>query len=356
MSLIDIIPSINHDLINLSYSTLATFQREGPAYLRDKNKTNLLQFRFGSLVDCMLSESDKVSERFEIASFSQPSAKVCNALEYIWNLLEDKETDLSRVDDNIIITAAKKYDCYPKYADSTILTKFRSSKCKEYYRLLSISAEKLLVERDVFERAEMCVHTLKNNPFTSYYFDDTEDSRYEKYYQLRVYFSIPVKVDEIIMENVGFVGIIDRLIVDHESHTIEIIDLKTTTKELEFEDSVWSWGYYIQAEMYRDAIKHIISQDQRYCNYQVLPVKFVCINQFTQAPLVWKYNLDSDNKIFKKLGYKHYIELAKEALFHIRNNKYTYPFTIYKNDGECEIKFPNVERRIAEKKFELLSK
>ncbi len=87
----------------------------------------------------------------------------------------------------------------------------------------------------------------------------------------------------------------DRIIVDHYNKTVQPIDLKTTGKaEEKFEDSVLHWNYYIQANMYTYILAHILSSDEYYKDFTILPFKFIVINKFTRTPIIWKYPLQID--------------------------------------------------------------
>lgn len=140
----------------------------------------------------------------------------------------------------------------------------------------------------------------------------------------------------------------DRIIVDHDAKTIQPIDLKTSgKKEEKFELSALEWDYYIQASMYTQILLDVISEDEYFKDFTILPFKFVVINRFERTPMVWSYPfsrlnrniIDDQQTLLQKNGYKSWRELIKEAAWHIENNKFDYSYETYMSGGERTIDF-----------------
>ena len=79
----------------------------------------------------------------------------------------------------------------------------------------------------------------------------------------------------------GLKGIIDKYIVDDESKTITIVDIKTTAKPLEnFAETVDFYNYWLQAAIY--SLLVIKNVDEKQQDYKII-FKFVAIDKYDQV-------------------------------------------------------------------------
>lgn len=320
-----------------SYSTLSAFLKEGPEILVHKERVDTDSLRFGSLVDCLITEPETLNERFLISDFKKPSEKVINILNSIWDSLENPEDDLTKVDDSTILRACEKYDYCSNYKDSTKLKYLMEG--KEYFRLLTIKDNKILISQEDYELAEDCVNELQTNPFTANIINVSNDPMVEDLYQLKFKTSLKIQ-DAIIPVRCMF----DKIRVDHSKKIIYPFDLKTTSKkEFKFGSSAIEWNYYIQATLYRDILLKIIAEDSYFSDFTVDPFRFIVINRYKRKPMLWRY--DQDNYLYRTLlerkGYKDYIELLYDANWHMTTGRFDYPRSVYINNGELEM---NIEQ------------
>ena len=79
----------------------------------------------------------------------------------------------------------------------------------------------------------------------------------------------------------GLKGIIDKYIVDDESKTITIVDIKTTAKPLEnFAETVDFYNYWLQAAIYSLLVIKNVDENQQ--DYKII-FKFVAIDKYDQV-------------------------------------------------------------------------
>src|SRR5690606_37531301 len=91
------------------------------------------------------------------------------------------------------------------------------------------------------------------------------------------------------IEYKGFVlrGIIDKIIIDHETKTVRLIDLKTGKGPVdEFTSSFIKWRYYLQEAVYVKAFTKICEM-LKLKGYTLLPFQFLYIGRTEKLPLVF---------------------------------------------------------------------
>lgn len=313
----------------VSYSSLATFERDGAKAIPTlKEKKTSEALRFGSLVDTMMTEPEELDNKFLIADISKTSEAVLSIVNKIYEGFDKSHNSLAAIDRNTILMYIKDANYYNNWKDDTRIDKI-ISEGKDYFSLLGLAGNKMLIAQQDFDQATLCVETLKMHPFTSKYF--TEDffaQSMEYHYQLKFKYK-----DNSVDVRCMF----DRMIVDHVNKTIQPIDLKTTGKnEEEFEASFLSWSYWIQANMYSQILLWNIEQDEYFKDFTILPFIFVVINRYNRTPLAWVDNnyltlgdrVDTNGNV-----HKHWLTLYKEFQWHVQNDKYDYSYDSYESNG-----------------------
>lgn len=314
----------------ISYSTLSTFARESQKvipHLHDKKDAEAL--RFGSLVDCLMTEPETLEERFFIVDFPSTSDKIETICKKAFDQ-ENPARSLELVKESILLEAMQEVGYYPNWKDETRLRDV-ISKGKEFYGLLFLAGDKTIMSTEDYKRAQACVEALKTNPFTKkIFFVNPFEPEVEKIYQLKF------RTEEIAECAVRCM--MDFCIVDHAKKTIRPVDLKTTGKDEEkFEDSFIQWLYMLQGTLYTQTLKALISKDEYFRDFTILPYWFIVINRYNQTPMIWEFEdtfwegdfLDSKTGEVLK-GWR---RLLQELLWHIREGKYDYSYETYQVNG-----------------------
>ena len=82
----------------------------------------------------------------------------------------------------------------------------------------------------------------------------------------------------------------DIIIVDYKAKTIQISDLKTSSRpEYAFYDSFVKWNYDIQARLYTALISSIIANSE-FKEFTILPFQFIVVSKNTLNPCIWVYD------------------------------------------------------------------
>ena len=317
----------------VSYSSLATFERDGASaipFLKEKKSSEAL--RFGSLVDTMMTEPEELENKFLVADISKVSEAILTIVNNIYEGFDKSHNNLAMINRNTILMYVKNANYYPTWKDDTRIDKI-INEGKDYFSLLGLAKDKMLITQQDYNTAQDCVEILKLSPYTTKYFsEDYFNSDIESHYQLKFKYS-----DNQVNVRCMF----DRIIVDHKNKTIQPVDLKTTGKnEEDFEQSFLTWSYWIQSNMYSQILLWNIEMDDYFKDFTILPFMFVVINRYSRTPLVWKDNnyltegdrVDNSGKV-----HKYWIKLLKEFNWHVQNDIYNYSFSSIQNNGVREL-------------------
>lgn len=310
----------------ISYSKMSGYLKEGPKILVDRIYSESKSLRFGSASDCLLTEPEVFNDRFVVRDIQTPSDAMIKIIKSIKSTVPEAKT-LSEIETDIIISILDECDFGKGWKETTRLSKIREH--EEYFRMLCMCEGKQLLSTTEYNSAIEWVKVLKTHPFTKKLISGSHIDE-DHFYQLK----FTTDIDGIQVKIM-----LDKVVVDHDAKTIQPIDIKSTSKpETKFGSSLLDWCYYIQAELYTDVLKKVVSNDFTYCNYTVLPFVFVVGNSFYAKPIVWKYDPDMQPRmLMKQKGFPSYKDLLKDIKWHYDNNLFDYPRKVYENNGIMEI-------------------
>lgn len=267
-----------------SYSTLAKFNREGfdgLSTLFDKLETPSLVF--GSMVDTLLTDGqEEFDKRFVVADFPDTPESIIKIVKDIFRGFSLTHRTLESVPDVEVIHRAASFNYQSNWKPET-RAKVIKEKGSQYYTLLHLATDKVLVSQKDYQDAIDCVSTLRNNSMSRYYFEANNpfNKDVERFYQLKFKGSwndIPIRC------------MADLLIVRHDTKEIIPCDLKTSSKkEWKFYKSFIDWNYWIQAQLYWFIIRQNLDKDEFYKDYKLANYRFIVINRNSKVPLVWEY-------------------------------------------------------------------
>lgn len=269
----------------LSYSTLARFEREGFNNL-DKlfDKVESPSLTFGSAVDSLITGGQKeFDSRFIVIDFPNISDSIIRIVRKVFNIYKDSYQSLEDIpDDNLsIIITEEGY--YPNWKPATRLKDIRE-KGARYYELLYIAGDKSILDTATYQDVCTAVEALKTSNATKYYFKDNDpfDTDTERFYQLKF---------KAYLNGIEYKCMADLIIVDSKRMTIQPVDLKTSCKkndrEWDFPKHYLEWGYQIQNRLYVRILQDVISKDDYFKDFTLLPYKDIIIFRGSTTPLVW---------------------------------------------------------------------
>ena len=306
----------------LSYSTLATYERSGYnglEHLFDKKESPSLLL--GSIVDtCLTGGEDEFNSLYFVADFPALGDKEQKVANYLFNQFSGQYDSFGNIPATYILDAANVFEFQKNWKDDTRV-KVLSERCYQYYQLKYEAGSRTIVDAITFEDAKNMIRALRESPATCGYFADNDEmSPIRRYYQLKF---------KAYLDGVGYRCMADLICVDYEKKKIYPIDLKTSSHtEWDFEESFLQWSYMIQSRLYWRIIKANLEKDPYFKDFTLEDYRFIVVNKITLTPLVWEFPLT------KSLG----------TLVDDKGNEYRDPYVIGKELKaylDCKPPVPN---------------
>ena len=203
--------------------------------------------------------------------------------------------------------------------DQQRLDKILTEQNKNYFEFLKTKQNKALVDPIIYANCIETVAMLKSNlEVRALLYLDKEISDDH----IMVFNELPLKHN---VNNLpfGYKGILDNVVIDTESKTIFINDLKTTGKGLlDFPDTVKYYKYWIQASMYYHLIYDKYVKDKPDAKDWNIVITFIVVDKYNQIyPFqVSQESLETWLKDFDKI-----IDIVK---YHYENKDFTLPYEL----------------------------
>ena len=249
----------------------------------------------GRLVETLLMEPHLFDEKFHISTcMSTPTAMMLDFVEALYKYTVEATTE------DGMVTRSFEDMCKDAYADAgfkitldAVLKKFIGSEAEIYYKeIREVRSKKLtVVTTKEIENAEKVVLELRTNPVTAEIVNLVNDTQYSVFNQLQV--------EGYEVFGHMFKSMMDKVIVDHKSKTIQVFDLKCTWSVENFYSEYYLYRRaYIQGFLYHKAAESWASE-MGYGDYEILLPRFiVCDSTNYMNPLVYKMTQNSmDNAL-----------------------------------------------------------
>jgi hypothetical protein len=186
----------------------------------------------------------------------------------------------------------------------------------EYFEFLKLSLGKTVIDQITLDNCKKSLDVIKAN-------DDVrallqldkiqEDDQIEVYNELVI--SIPNKSLPF-----GFKGVLDNVVVDHNSKTLFINDLKTSGKSIQdFPESVDYYKYWIQGVIYVMLASEKFLKDKQDWNVQLT---FIVIDKYNQ---VYPYQVSSESLNKWKIDFE---KIITQIRWHYDNKEYNLPYDL----------------------------
>ena len=271
----------------------------------------------GRVIHTLLLQPDEFNNMFTVLPSKVPSDAVRRVLYLIKETIFDFNVTPDLEDHKLeIIAALKHQNLYQSFKDdSKRLAKILTDDNKEYFKFLCES-DKNIIHQDTLDRCENRVKMLKDNvDIMSLFTHEVTDFEMDN---LEVYNEKPLDC-KLTKYNFGLKGIIDRYVIDHETKTITIIDLKTSGKSLmDFPETVDFYKYWLQAAIYVILVGKNV--DEKVAQTYNISFKFVVIDKYDQT-----YAFDvSNNTLNQWTDNLH--KLLEIVNFHYTECRYDLPY------------------------------
>jgi hypothetical protein len=262
----------------------------------------------GRVVETLLLEPEEFDSRFYMSSCaSEPTGLMLSFVQALY-----KHTT-EATDDSGSVTKSFEEISKAAYADSgfkikydAVISKFIGSDAEIYYNeMRKVKAGGLtVVTAEDISNAERIVEELRRNPYTSHIVNLTNSSRWEVRNQCQV--------EGYSVDGHLFKSMIDKVIIDHDAKTIQVLDLKCVWAVENFYEEYYLYRRaYIQAYLYHKAADVIrfekdsdVKADLLKGDYTVLPPMFiVCDSTSYYSPLIYTLTDDDLNDAYE--GFEH---------------------------------------------------
>jgi hypothetical protein len=272
----------------------------------------------GRVLHCLLFEPDKYDEHFVTMPGKFPTDSQRKIIDNIFKYhltIGNNTLNLSDYSQDILtqLLTANLYQTLK--TDQQRLDKILTLENTEYFEFLKLSLDKTTVDQPTLDGCKVSVEVLKNNSNVRALLQldrDVEDKSIEAYNELFV----KAEADNLPF---GFHGVLDNVVVDHNSKTIFINDLKTLGKSIQdFPDSVEYYRYWIQAIIYVLLAKEKFSITDDW-NVQVT---FIVIDKYNQ---VYPYQVSSETLAKWSESFD---DIVQKIKWHYENRRYDLPYEL----------------------------
>jgi hypothetical protein len=240
----------------------------------ERTDTHLIE---GSLLHCLLLEPNMFEEKFIILPGKIPTDSNKNLIDGIFNnnylQQEDDSLELSDFSDQIL-EALVSVNLYQSLkTDEQRLEKILIENNKEYFEFLKKRQGKSVIDDTTLSKVKDSIEYIKANKVC------TELLQLSKPEISQSELPLQISLDAFPF---GLKGIIDNIVIDKESKTIFINDIKTTGKSLQhFPETIDYYRYDLQAAIYYLlALNTLIPKNDK--NWKIA-FTFIVIDKFNQV-------------------------------------------------------------------------
>ncbi len=272
----------------------------------------------GRVLHCLLFEPDKYDEYFTSMPGKFPTDNQRKIIDSIfrYHLIVGNNTLTLGDYTQEILTHLLTANLYQTLkTDQQRLDKILTPENIEYFAFLKLSLDKTTVDQPTLDGCKVAVEVLKSNKDVRALLQldrDLGDSSIEAYNELH----IKADIEKLPF---GFHGVLDNVVVDHNSKTLFINDLKTLGKSIQdFPDSVEYYRYWIQAVIYAVLAKRKFNIDDTW-NIQIT---FIVIDKYNQ---VYPYQVSSETLVKWKADFTDIIQKVK---WHYENKRFDLPYEL----------------------------
>lgn len=308
----------------------------------------------GNLVETLLMEPDRFDELFYMSACATTPGpetgmgKFVDALAKYTVAATDLVTGV--VTEDFMTMAEKAYiDSEYKIKIEAVIKKFTGTDAEIYYEeLVKVRFNDLtVITPNDINNAERIVAELKSNPTTATIVNLESGKRFEVINQIKL---IGFEIDGMKMKSM-----LDKIIIDHTSKTIQIYDLKCTWNVENFYKEYYLYRRaYIQAYVYFKACQALVVSDSGIDpeksttsleGYKVLFPKFiVCDSINYYAPLI--YDLCEQDLIDAYYGFeaRNYAypgvkQIISELKWSIADDVWNISQKNYANNGHAKLEY-----------------
>jgi hypothetical protein len=271
----------------------------------------------GRVLHCLLLEPDNFDKQFLLLSSKLPSGnnKIIIDLIFKYHLsIGNDSLTLSDYSPEILSHLLTINLHQALKTDQQRLDKILVDENKLYFDFLKESSGKTVVDQETLDGCKSGLEVLKLNSSVRalLQLDKTDEDDH-----VEIYNELQLQVD-IAGLPFGFKGFVDNLVIDHDSKSIFINDLKTLGKSIQdFPDSVEYYRYWIQAVIYMNMVKEKYNLEG-----YAYHITFIVIDKYNQ---VYPYQVSSETLVQWSEKFE---EVVTKVKWHYENKQYDLPYEL----------------------------
>ena len=282
--------------------------------LKEKEESTESYFKFGSLVDNLLTNFDNFWNIYEIID-NIPSDKLLQIADYV---VSRNKTAFSVNQDELFLEARKINEYYLNYKDDTILKKFKEDAGLLNYIEKKSKSNKTFISTDMYNKAVEKYMAIKHHSLFAKYFEPSDT--------LKVIFQ-PVITYKHPVLNTELKCKLDMVVIDSFNKVIEVIDIKTTSTPIfNFKESIEKYRYDFQSIIYTDAVKSEFLSKEEFKDYTIT-FSFLVINSIEHTPRPIRYYIPDKyiNAVNRYSDKKRSLfDIVSDIRYHINSNQWIY--------------------------------
>ena len=287
--------------------------------LKQKEDSTDSHLVIGRVLHCLLLEPENFDNQFAVMTSKIPSENNKKIIDNIFrNYLVNQNNTLTLEDySKDILTHLLTINLHQSLkTDQQRLDKILTDENNEYFEFLKLSLGKTVIDQTILDNCKMSLDVIKAN-------DDVRAllqlDKIQEDDEIEVYNELIVSMSDKNLP-FGFKGVLDNVVVDHNSKTIFINDLKTSGKSIQdFPESVDYYKYWIQGVIYVMLASEKFLKDKQDWNVQLT---FIVIDKYNQ---VYPYQVSSESLNKWKIDFE---KIVTQIRWHYDNKQYDLPYDL----------------------------
>lgn len=311
--------------ISLSYSRLSDFDRNGPKALVERSIETSYAMNYGAIVDSLVLPvvGKSLEDEFIISDLEKPTATSGRLVDAILMNCNEVPTD------DQLLELCELSDFWKVYSPEKVLETIRNNRVLDYVDIELNKGDKTIIDSKTYLEARTTADILQSHMYSK----DIINSPHESINQFMLSF---------VYRDILFRGHIDKVIINHEDKTIQVVDLKTGKDSYKrFRSSLLKFRYYMQLAIYTLGME-AVKEDLGYGDYEVLPFKFLYIGRSERIPIVFNTEGILDKAIngfsFNGYRYRGIDEVIDNIIWHFDNNIFDLEMEVIENNGNLPLK------------------
>lgn len=287
--------------------------------LKQKEDSTDSHLVIGRVLHCLLLEPANFNNQFAVMTSKIPSENNKKIIDNIFrNYLVNQNNTLTLEDySKDILTHLLTINLHQSLkTDQQRLDKILTDENNEYFEFLKLSLGKTVIDQTILDNCKMSLDVIKAN-------DDVRSllqlDKIQEDDEIEVYNELIVSMSDKNLP-FGFKGVLDNVVVDHNSKTLFINDLKTSGKSIQdFPESVDYYKYWIQGTIYVMLASEKFLKDKQDWNVQLT---FIVIDKYNQ---VYPYQVSSESLNKWKIDFE---KIVTQIRWHYDNKQYDLPYDL----------------------------